>query len=128
MLNNLYMKLGNKISTYNVNFIYYISQLCWGNSVLFHCYYQRLPNQIQDSIFTWEQKKLILFQDIYTLAMTIDHCYWEYDYKYHHTRQVKKETLESYFWKQEKTPISDHAIYYKLKTLELVKRVNLVLG
>jgi len=39
MLDNLCMKPGNKISTYNVDFIYYASQLGWENSVLCHCYY-----------------------------------------------------------------------------------------
>ena len=46
MLNNLHMKPSDKISTYNVNFMYYIFQLGWGNSVLYHCYYQGLPNWI----------------------------------------------------------------------------------
>jgi len=46
MLDNLYMKPSNKISIYNVNFMCFASQLGWGNSVLCHCYYQRLPNQI----------------------------------------------------------------------------------
>ena len=40
MLDNLHMKPGNKISTYNVDFICYASQLDWRNSVLCHCYYQ----------------------------------------------------------------------------------------
>ena len=34
--------------------------------------------------------------------MTIDHCYWEQDHKYHHARQAEKEALESHFWKQGK--------------------------
>jgi len=50
MLDNLHMKPSNKISTYNVDFMCYISQLGWGNSVLCHCYYQGLPNRIQDPI------------------------------------------------------------------------------
>ena len=77
MLDNLYMKPSNKISTYNVDFICYASQLDWRNSVLCHHYYQELPNRIQDSISIWEQGKPILFQDMYILAMTIDYCYWE---------------------------------------------------
>jgi len=44
MLNNLYMRPGNKISTYNVDFMCYASQLGWKNSVLCHHYYQELPN------------------------------------------------------------------------------------
>jgi len=75
MLDNLCMKPSDKISTYNVDFMCYASQLGWGNSVLCHRYYQGLPNQIQDPISTWEQGKPTLFQDMYALAMTIDHCY-----------------------------------------------------
>ena len=52
MLDNLHMKPSNKISTYNVDFICYASQLDWGNSILCHCYYQGLPNWIQDPIST----------------------------------------------------------------------------
>ena len=86
MLDNLHMKPGDKISTYNVDFMCYASQLGWKNSVLYHRYYQRLPNWIQDPISIWEQGKPILFQDMYALVMTIDHCYWEQDYKCHHAR------------------------------------------
>ena len=64
--------------------------------MLYHCYYQRLPNQIQDLIFTWKQGKPTSFQNIYSLVMTINYYYWEYDCKYHHTKQVKKEALESH--------------------------------
>ena len=39
ILDNLYMKPSNKISTYNVDFIRYAFQLGWGNSILCHCYY-----------------------------------------------------------------------------------------
>ena len=39
MLDILCMKPGNKISTYNVDFMYYASQLGWGNSVLCYRYY-----------------------------------------------------------------------------------------
>ena len=48
------MKPGDKISTYNVDFMCYASQLDWGNSVLCHCYYQGLPNWIQDPNSTQE--------------------------------------------------------------------------
>ena len=102
MLDNLYMKPGDKISTYNVDFICYTSQLGWRNSVLCHCYYQGLPNQIQDPLSIWEQGKPTLFQNIYALAMTIDHYYWERDHEQHHARQVVKEALESHFQKQGK--------------------------
>ena len=99
MLDNLRMKPGDKISTYNVDFMCYASQLDWGNSILCHHYYQRLLNRIQNPISTWEQGKPTLFQDMYALAMTINHCYWERDRKHHHARQVKKEALESHSWK-----------------------------
>ena len=47
MLDNLYMKSGDKISTYNVDFMHYVFQLGWENSVLCHCYYQGVTNFIQ---------------------------------------------------------------------------------
>ena len=109
MLDNLHMKPGNKISTYNMDFMHYAFQLGWGNSVLCHRYYQGLPNRIQDPISTWEQGKPTLFQDIYALAMTIDHCYWKREHERHHVRQAEKEALESHFWKQGKASISSSA-------------------
>ena len=75
MLDNLYMKPDNKIFTYNMDFMCYASQLGWRNSILYYCYYQELPNRIQDPISTWKQGKPISLQDMYTLAMTINHCY-----------------------------------------------------
>jgi len=86
MVDNLHMKPGGKIFTYNVDFMYYAFQLGWGNSVLCHYYYQGLPNWIQDPISTWKQEKPILFQDMYALAMTIDHHYWKQDREHHHAR------------------------------------------
>jgi len=106
MLDNLRIKPGNKISTYNVDFMHYASQLGWGNSVLCHRYYQRLPNQIQDPISTQEQGKPTSFQDMYALVMTINHCYWERDRKCHRARQAEKEALESHSWKQGKASTS----------------------
>ena len=75
MLDNLCMKPSDKISTYNVDFMCYASQFGWENSVLYHRYYQGLPNWIQDPISTWEQGKPTSFQDMYALAMTINYCY-----------------------------------------------------
>ena len=106
MLDNLHMKPSNKISTYNVDFICYTSQLGWRNSVLCHCYYQGLPNQIQDPISTWEQGKPTSFQDMYALAMTINHRYWERDRERHRARQAEKEALESHSRKQGKASTS----------------------
>jgi len=106
MLDNLHMKPSNKISTYNVDFIYYASQLGWRNSVLCHRYYQGLPNRIQDPISTQEQGKPTSFQDMYALAMTINHCYWERDHEHYCARQVEKEALKSYSRKQGKVSTS----------------------
>ena len=61
MLDNLYMKPGNNISTYNVDFMCYASKLGWKNSILCYYYYQELPNQIQDPISIWKQEKPTLF-------------------------------------------------------------------
>ena len=113
MLDNIHIKSGDKISTYNIDFMCYASQLGWGNSVLCHCYYQGLPNQIQDPISTQKQGKPILFQIIYALVMTINHCYYKYDY---HKRQVEKETLESHFWKQGKAFSTSNATVSQNKT------------
>ena len=106
MLDNLRMKPGDKISTYNMDFMRYASQLGWGNSVLCHRYYQGLPNRIQDPISTREQGKPTSFQDMYALVMTIDHRYWERDCERHRARQAEKEALESHFWKQGKASTS----------------------
>ena len=57
ILDNLYMKPSDNIFTYNVDFMYYASQLGWENSVLCYYYYQGLPNRIQDPISTQEQGK-----------------------------------------------------------------------
>jgi len=47
---------------------------------------------------------------MYTLAMTIDHHYWERDCKRHCAKQVEKETLESHSQKQEKASTSGSAM------------------
>ena len=98
------MKPGDKISMYNVDFMHYASQIDWGNSVLCHCYYQRLPNQIQDSISTWKQEKPTSFQDMYALAITIDYHSRERDHECYYTRQAEKEALESHSGSKGKLP------------------------
>jgi len=52
---------------------------------------------------------------MYALAMTIDHCYWECDYKFHHAKQVEKEALESHSWKQEKASTSGPVVAFQNK-------------
>jgi len=44
LINNLCMKPGDKIVTYNVDFMWYTAQLNWGDTVLCHRFYQGLPN------------------------------------------------------------------------------------
>ena len=112
MLDNLCMKPGDNISTYNVDFMRYASQLGWGNSVLCYRYYQGLPNRIQDPISTWEQGKPTSFQDMYTLVITIDYHYWERDRERHFARQAEKEALESHSRKQGKASTSG-SVYHK---------------
>ncbi|KAF5362252.1 hypothetical protein D9756_002522 [Leucocoprinus leucothites] len=80
-LDNLQMKLGNKITTYNIDFMKYAAQLSWGDEVLCHCYYKGLPNHIQDPISVHEQGKPNTFQEILYTAMLIDGCYWEHNYE-----------------------------------------------
>jgi len=57
LIDNLRMKPGDKIATYNVEFMRYAAQLNWGDSVLCHRFYQGLPNRLQDLIANWEQGK-----------------------------------------------------------------------
>ena len=99
-----------------MDFIYYTFQLGWENSILYHCYYQSLSNQIQDPMSTQEQGKSTLFQDIYTLVITIDYHYQKHNCKHHYTRQAEKEILESYFWKQGKASTTSNVIASQNKT------------
>ena len=77
LIDNLCMKLGDKIAMYNVEFIRYAAQLNWGDSVLCHRFYQRLPNRLQDPIANREQGKPNSFQAMYQLAITFDNRYWK---------------------------------------------------
>ena len=56
-----------------------------------------------------------MFQNMYALAMTIDHCYWKCDHEYYHARQAEKEVLESYSWRQEKASTSGPATAFQNK-------------
>jgi len=75
------MKPGDKIATYNVEFMWYAAQLNWGDSVLCHRFYQGLPNCLQDLIANREQGKPNSFQAMYQLAITFDNRYWERNYE-----------------------------------------------
>ena len=112
----------------------YTSQLGWGNSILCYYYYQRLPNQIQDPVSIWKQGKSILFQNMYALAMTTDHLYWECNCKFHYARQAEKETFESHSQKQGKastagnsTASQNKASYLCPNSCPLLLRNNLIL-
>ena len=65
LIDNLCIKPGDKIATYNVEFMQYAAQLNWGDSVLCHCFYQGLPNYLQNLIANWEQGKSISFYTMY---------------------------------------------------------------
>ena len=98
LIDNLHMKPGNKISTYNVEFMQYAAQLNWGDTVLCHHFYQGLPNHLQDLIANREQGKPISFHAMYQLAIIFDNCYWERD----RFRNIEKETADSHHRKQDR--------------------------
>jgi len=77
LIDNLCMKPGDKIATYNVEFMWYAVQLNWGDTVLCHRFYQGLPNHLQDLIANREQGKPTSFHAMYQLAITFDNRYWE---------------------------------------------------
>jgi len=81
LINNLHMKPGDKIATYNMEFMRYAAQLNWGDSVLCYCFYPGLPNCLQDPIANWEQGKPNSFQAMYQLAIIFDNRYWEQNRK-----------------------------------------------
>ncbi|KAF5347015.1 hypothetical protein D9756_010999 [Leucocoprinus leucothites] len=75
MLDTLCMKPGDKIATFNVEFLKHASQLGWNNKVLCHHYYKRLPNCIQDPLSTHEQGKPTTFEEMHCLAIVYNRCY-----------------------------------------------------
>jgi len=94
------MKPGDKISTYNVEFMQYAAQLNWGDIVLCHRFYQGLPNHLQDLIANREQGKPTSFHAMYQLAITFDNRYWERNRKRDHFRNTEKEAADSHHQKQ----------------------------
>ena len=92
------MKPGDKIATYNVEFMRYAVQLNWGNSVLCHCFYQGLPNRLQDP--NREQGKPNSFQAMYQLAITFDNRYWEWNHEWDCLCNTEKEAADSHYRKQ----------------------------
>jgi len=102
LIDNLHMKPGDKIATYNVEFMWYAAQLNWGDTVLCYCFYQRLPNRLQDLIADQEQGKPTSFHAIYQLAITFDNRYWERNHKRDRLWNMKKEAADSHHQKQGK--------------------------
>jgi len=77
LIDNLHMKPGDKIATYNMEFMWYAAQLNWDDTVLCHHFYQGLSNCLQDLIANREQRKLNSFYAMYQLAITFNNHYWE---------------------------------------------------
>ena len=102
LIDNLRMKPGDKIATYNVAFMWYAAQLNWGNSVLCHRFYQRLLNRLQDPIANQKQGKPNSFQAMYQLAITFDNCYWERNRERDCLWNTEKDAADSHNRKQEK--------------------------
>jgi len=102
LIDNLHMKPGDKIVTYNVEFMWYTTQLNWGDSVLCHHFYQGLPNHLQDLIANQEQGKPNSFQAMYQLAITFDNHYWEQNHERDCLCNMEKEAADSHHRKQGK--------------------------
>ena len=96
LIDNLCMKPGDKIVTYNVDFMQYAAQLNWGDTVLCYRFYQGLPNRLQDLIANREQGKPTSFYAMYQLAITFDNHYWE--------RNCERDR----FWNTEKDAADSH--------------------
>jgi len=103
LIDNLCMKPGDKIATYNVEFMQYAAQLNWGDSVLCHHFYQGLPNRLQDPIANREQGKPNSFQAMYQLAITLDNRYWEQNHERDCFRNTEKDAADSHNRRQGKT-------------------------
>jgi len=96
LIDNLHMKPGDKIVTYNVEFMQYAAQLNWGDTVLCHRFYQGLPNRLQDLIANKEQGKPTSFHAMYQLAITFDNRYWERNRERDHFCNMEKEAADSH--------------------------------
>ncbi|KXN90779.1 hypothetical protein AN958_03570, partial [Leucoagaricus sp. SymC.cos] len=91
-LESLHMKHRDKITTYNINFMWYSSQLDWGDSVFTHRYYKGLPNHLQDQISMHKQGKPHSFQEIMHIATVYDDCHWEHEREHAHTHTAENPT------------------------------------
>jgi len=82
--------------------MWYAAQLNWGDSVLCHCFYQGLPNCLQDLIANREQGKPNSFQAMYQLAITFDNRYWERNYEWDRFWNMEKDAADSHNRRQGK--------------------------
>ncbi|KAF5347730.1 hypothetical protein D9756_010226 [Leucocoprinus leucothites] len=104
MLDTLRMKLGDKIATYNVEFLKHASQLGWNDEVLCHRYYKGLLNCIQDPLSTHEQGKPTTFQEMHRLTIVYDGRYWEHDHECVCACAAEKDVADSLSRKQPNKP------------------------
>ena len=100
LIDNLHMKPGDKIATYNVEFMWYAAQLNWGDTVLCHRFYQGLPNHLQNLIANREQGKPTSFHAMYQLAITFDNRYWEQNCEQDCFCNTEKEAADNHHRKQ----------------------------
>ena len=80
-LESLHLKYGDKISTYNVEFLQYSGQLNWGDAVFAHWYYKGLPNCLQDQISLCKAGKPGTFQEMMCITTAYDDCHWECEHE-----------------------------------------------
>ena len=78
----------------------YAAQLNWGDIILCYCFYQRLPNCLQDLIANREQGKPTIFHAIYQLVITFNNRYWEWNRERDHFCNTEKEAADSHHRKQ----------------------------
>ena len=81
------MKDNQHILRYNIEFTRLATQTGWNDSVLWHCYYSGLAEQIKDIIET--QGKPTTLEAMKTLAHSIDACHWEHVWEKSHSSSDK---------------------------------------
>jgi hypothetical protein len=77
LLENLRMKPGDKITTYNVEFMRLSSRLTWDNDSLVYRFYKGLPDRLQDKISELPAGKPKSLLHMRNVAMSFDNRYWE---------------------------------------------------
>jgi len=77
-LDHLRMNPDDRITTYNIAFLWCSAQLQWSESAFCHRYYFGLPDRIQDIISTREGGKPSTFRTLYSTAVSINNHFWEW--------------------------------------------------